>query len=81
MPWPSTLKVCLQVTFLAYVRFFHIITIVIYCQQNDGEKMGSLPILSVGTMLEFNGDNNEYGLKNVMCKQTFMLTVPFRIIA
>ena len=39
--------------------------------------MGPSPILSVihvitfGTMLNFNGGNNEHGLKYVTCKQTF----------
>ena len=39
--------------------------------------MGPSPILSIihtvsiGTKLNFNGGNNEYGLENVMCEQTF----------
>ena len=47
-----------------------------YCRQNNGEKMSPSPILSVihrvtiGTMLNFNGDNNGHGLKNVTSKQT-----------
>ena len=51
-----------------------------YCHQNDEEKMGLLPIPSVihtvtiGTVLNFNGSDNEHGLENVTCKQTFNFT-------
>ena len=47
-----------------------------YCHQNNKEKMGPSPILSIiptvtiDTMLNFNGGNNRHGLKNVRCKQT-----------
>ena len=47
------------------------------CHQNNGEKVGLSPILSVinaitiGTMLNFNSGNKGHGLKNVTCKQTF----------
>ena len=60
-------KVCSHIRFLLCVR---------YCHQNNGEKMGLSPILSIihtittGTMLNFNCDNNRHGLKTVTCKQT-----------
>ena len=49
-----------------------------YCHQSIGEKIGPSPILSVihtvtiGTMLNFNGGNNEDRLKNGRCKLTLM---------
>lgn len=73
------LKVCLHVTFFAYVRFFHRYQICSYCHQNNAEKTYLLPILSQsvihtvtnGKTLHSNGGNNGRGLKNV--KQTFIL--------
>ena len=46
-----------------------------YCYQYNGEKMDPSPILSfipvvkIGTMLNFNGDNNVHGLKTLRVKR------------
>ena len=75
-------KVCLHVMFLVLVRYFHYYKICsFYCHQNNKEKKGQSPILSViltitiGTMLNFNGGNNGHGLKNITCKQTFWVSL------
>ena len=47
-----------------------------YCHQNNGEKMGPSPILSVihtftiGAMLNFHDSKDGSGIENVTCKQT-----------
>ena len=46
-----------------------------FCYNNNRKKMGMSPILyaihtiTIGTMLNFNGDNNGHGLKNLMYKE------------
>ena len=48
----------------------------LYCPQNNGEKMGPVPIVffihiaTIGTMLNFEVSKNEHGMKNITCKQT-----------
>ena len=48
-----------------------------YFDQNNGEKTGLSPILSIiqtvtiGKMVNFNVDNNRHGLKKLTRKQTF----------
>ena len=51
---------------------FTVIECIFYCDQSNGEKMSPSPILSVidtitiGTMLNFNGGNNETELINII---------------
>ena len=75
--WQYRRKVSLHITFLALVRYYHITKYEFFCCcQNNEEEMGPSTILSVihiisiGTMLNFNGNNNGHGLKNVTCKET-----------
>ena len=55
-----------------------------YYHQNNGEKVGLLPILSVnhpitiGTMLNFNSGNNGHGLNDVTCRKIFTVEPPFK---
>ena len=55
-----------------------------YYHQNNGEKVGLLPSLSVnhpitiGTMLNFNSDNNGHGLNDVTCRKIFKVEPPFK---
>ena len=69
-------KVCLHVMVLTHFRYYHHYQMCSFnCRQNNGERMGLSPTLSVihtvtiGTMLNFNGGNNEHGLRNVTCEQ------------
>ena len=69
------LKVCLHVTFFSPLSF--------YCHENNGEKMGPSPILSIihtvtiGTML--NNSSNVHGLKTLHVNKPELILWWFQI--
>ena len=52
-----------------------ITTIVIRIRDRIGDEL--IHIVTIGTMLNFNGGNNGYGLKTFTCKQTLKVAEQF----
>ena len=56
-----------------------------YCLQRNGEKIGLSPIrciihtVTIGTMLNYNGDNNGHGLKDVFVIGRLKLDVRYEV--